>query len=65
MGNAGLFVVGSLIYAALGDHKHSDGLMSKLAEAATLVLPVGFLKCGGDEPFVGRAGYLFAILMLR
>ncbi|XP_078618101.1 lanC-like protein 3 isoform X1 [Branchiostoma floridae x Branchiostoma japonicum] len=65
LGNAGVYVAGALIYNSLGDKQKSTEFVQKFAELAPVCLPVNFLRCGSDELFVGRAGYLCGVIELR
>ncbi|PSN54550.1 LanC-like protein 3 [Blattella germanica] len=54
LGNAGVYAVAAALY-----HE------SAYIESCSNCKPLNFLKCGGDELFVGRAGYLSGILWLQ
>lgn len=59
LGGCGAYVVAAL--ARVGDEQARQ----RIATLCDNVLPVHFLKHGSDELFVGRAGFLAAIAVLR
>lgn len=60
LGSAGVYVVGSLVHMMLGNQSQAMEFAKQYA-----ALAVRFLKCGSDELFVGRAGYLCGALILN
>jgi hypothetical protein len=65
LGGAGVYAVGSMIYKAIGQDDVANKLVKDYAKLSKKVLPVNFLKCGSDELFLGRAGYLCGALALN
>lgn len=65
LGNLGAYFVGALVYNAVDKKQMVARCLTSYAEAAPLCLPTQFLKCGSDELFVGRAGYLCGLLQLK
>ena len=48
-----------------GDQELCHKYLQAYAAAATHCQPIHFLRCGGDELFVGRAGFICGALWLR
>ncbi|GAB6031012.1 LanC-like protein 3 [Chamberlinius hualienensis] len=65
LGNTGIYATGALIGHAANNETLVNEMVKKFAKAATHLMPVNFLSCGGDELLVGRAGYLSGVLALR
>jgi len=65
LGNGGIHVVGALVYNALGLNDQVKTCIEAYAALAEKCLQPRFLRCGSDELFVGRAGYLCGLLVLR
>uniref|UniRef100_T1JC93 LanC-like protein 3 homolog n=1 Tax=Strigamia maritima TaxID=126957 RepID=T1JC93_STRMM len=65
LGNIGVHTVGALIKSAQGNHEQFRNLIKLIAKAADTCGPINFLKHGSDEMFVGRAGYLNSLLILK
>lgn len=65
LGNAGIYAVAAAIYNAIGDKNNAERYLQAYIDSASNCKPVNFLRCGGDELFVGRAGYLSGILWLE
>ncbi|KAL4233772.1 LanC-like protein 3 [Mactra antiquata] len=65
LGEAGVHAVSSLVYEATGSSSKADKYAQKYAAIADVCLPMNFLRCGSDELFVGRAGYLCGVLNLN
>ncbi|KAF4525896.1 hypothetical protein B566_EDAN013145 [Ephemera danica] len=65
LGDAGIYAVASVIYSALGDNHQAEQYLRMYADCAANCKPINFLSFGGDELFVGRAGYLFGLLWLQ
>lgn len=65
LGEAGVLAVSSLVYEATGSSSKADRFAQKYAAIADICLPINFLRCGSDELFVGRAGYLCGIMNLN
>lgn len=65
LGNAGVYAVAAALYHAAGDKESCDRYLKRYVDGAANCKPLNFLECGGDELFVGRAGYLSGILWLQ
>ncbi|KAH3726772.1 lanC-like protein 3 [Dreissena polymorpha] len=65
LGAAGVHAVTSLVYDAIGSPHIAGKCLEKFAELSKICSPINFLRCGSDELFVGRAGYLCGVLNLR
>jgi hypothetical protein len=48
-----------------GDKGNADHYFKAYIDSAANCKPLKFLHCGGDELFVGRAGYLCGVLWLE
>ncbi|KAH3730296.1 lanC-like protein 3 [Dreissena polymorpha] len=65
LGAAGVHTVTSLVYDAIGSPQIAGKCLEEFAELSKICSPINFLRCGSDELFVGRAGYLCGVLNLR
>lgn len=65
LGEAGVQAVSCLVHEATGSGSASDKFAKKYAALYDICLPPKFLRCGSDELFVGRAGYLCGALNLN
>lgn len=65
LGNLGAYAVAAVVNNAIGRVDLTATCLTEYALAANLVTPTHFLRCGSDELFVGRAGYLCGLLMLH
>ncbi|XP_013776330.1 lanC-like protein 3 [Limulus polyphemus] len=65
LGNGGVYTVAALLFDALGKKDHRDKFIQQYITLADVGIPVNFLRCGSDELFVGRAGYLCGALLLN
>ncbi|XP_045196539.2 lanC-like protein 3 [Mercenaria mercenaria] len=65
LGEAGVQAVSCLIYEATGSSSAAEKFAKKYADLSEICLPIKFLRCGSDELFVGRAGYLCGIMNLH
>lgn len=65
LGNAGIYAVAAVLYKAAKDGVRASDYAKRYAQGAANCKPIDFLSCGGDELFVGRAGYLFGALWLN
>lgn len=65
LGEAGVDAIASLIYQLIGDTKTANKYEAKYAAIGEKCLPIDFLRCGSDELFVGRAGYLCGAMNLH
>jgi len=65
LGNGGIFMLGALVYKALGLKEQVSQCVEAYGKLAEKCLQPRFLRCGSDELFVGRAGYLCGLLVLR
>lgn len=63
LGDAGTLALATVLSHATGDTKFTDSLAHYKALYNQYLSP-RFLKCGGDEFFVGRAGYLSGALWI-
>ncbi|GBP57227.1 LanC-like protein 3 [Eumeta japonica] len=64
IGDAGTYVVATALFNEINDER-SSAVLRKYKSLYSTVLRPNFLKCGGDEYFVGRAGYLCGALWLN
>lgn len=65
LGYAGIHAVAAALYKEVGDTRKEEKHLSDYQRIATVCKPVDFLPCGGDELFVGRAGYICGALWLE
>lgn len=65
LGNWGILAVGAVLATVRGDEKTANEFVTRYAESAERCKEVNFLKCGSDEFFVGRAGFLYGALWLN
>ena len=65
LGGAGVDAIASLIYQRTGDTKTANKYEAKYAAIGEKCSPIDFLRCGSDELFVGRAGYLCGAMNLH
>lgn len=65
LGSSGTYAVAAAVMKVLGKENESAGYLQQYAALADHLVPVNFLKCGSDELFVGRAGYLSGVLFLQ
>ncbi|KAL5009687.1 hypothetical protein ScPMuIL_011992 [Solemya velum] len=65
LGKAGVCAVAAMIYKVIGYTKKSDEQAARYAATADNCKKIDFFRNGSDELFVGRAGYLCGILILR
>ncbi|KAJ8350433.1 hypothetical protein SKAU_G00255630 [Synaphobranchus kaupii] len=64
LGGAGIYATAAMVYKALGLSDFVKPL-TKFRNLWEVCAPMNFLECGSDELFVGRSGYLCAVLVLR
>lgn len=64
-GDAGVNAVNAAIYNQTDNEKMSEMYLQNFRNGAALCKPIDFFKPGGDELFVGRAGYLYGVLWLE
>lgn len=64
-GNAGVNAVNAAIYHQIGDEKTAELYLERFKNGLAICKPINFFKPGGDELFVGRAGYLYGLLWLE
>ncbi|XP_015373610.1 PREDICTED: lanC-like protein 3 homolog [Diuraphis noxia] len=64
-GDAGVNAVNAAIYHQIGDEKTAEMYLERFKNGLAVCKPINFFKPGGDELFVGRAGYLYGILWLE
>ena len=65
LGGAGVDAIASLIYQQAGDTNTSNKFADSYVKVGEKCLPIDFLRCGSDELFVGRAGYLCGAMNLN
>ncbi|XP_060589848.1 lanC-like protein 3 [Ruditapes philippinarum] len=65
LGEAGVQAVSCLVYEASGSSSVAEKFSRKYADLSAVCLPIKFLRCGSDELFVGRAGYLCGAINLH
>lgn len=65
LGKAGVIGLSSLLFQAIGDGQSSDKMSNEYAHLSEDCTPINFLRCGSDELFVGRAGYLCGVMNLQ
>lgn len=65
LGTCGTHAVAAAVMKAIGKENESKDFLKQYAAVAELLIPVNFLRCGSDELFVGRAGYLSGIIFLQ
>lgn len=63
LGDAGTYAVAIVLYHEIGDEQSCE-LLKSFKSLYNSYLHPKFLKCGGDELFVGRAGYLAGVLWI-
>ncbi|KAL0820628.1 hypothetical protein ABMA28_006465 [Loxostege sticticalis] len=61
LGDAGTYALAAVLMKELGDEQYQD-MLKMYKSLYNQFLNPKFLKCGGDEFFVGRAGYLAGAL---
>ncbi|XP_023939957.2 lanC-like protein 3 homolog [Bicyclus anynana] len=61
LGDAGTHIIAAVLKREMGDDKYTDHFKMYKSLYNQYLNPK-FLKCGGDEFFVGRAGYLAGLL---
>lgn len=64
-GDAGVNAVNAAIYYQKGDVKTAEMYLDQFKMGVAVCKPIDFYKYGGDELFVGRAGYLYGVLWLE
>ncbi|XP_050543974.1 lanC-like protein 3 homolog [Daktulosphaira vitifoliae] len=64
-GDAGINAVSAVIYHRVGNEILANKHLESFKKGAITCQPIDFFKPGGDELFVGRAGYLCGILWLE
>lgn len=64
-GDAGVNAVNAAIYHQMGDEKMAEMYLNNFRNGITICKPIDFFRPGGDELFVGRAGYLYGVLWLE
>lgn len=65
LGSCGAHAVAAVVTNALGKHEESRNFLKEYISVADMLIPTNFLRCGSDELFVGRTGYLCGILFLQ
>lgn len=63
LGDAGTYALATIVNKELGDEQYKETLKMYKALHSQYLNPK-FLKCGGDELFVGRAGYIAGALWM-
>lgn len=64
-GDAGMNAINAAIYHQIGDKKMAEMYLERFVSGISSCKPIGSLKPGEDELFVGRAGYLYGVLWLE
>jgi len=64
-GAAGVYAVAAAISFTTRSETHIQTHLSKFSSLSEHLLPVQVHRCGSDEMFVGRAGYICAALWLK
>ncbi|KAF2360518.1 Lanthionine synthetase C-like [Trinorchestia longiramus] len=64
-GNVGIMAVAAVVRHKLGQTAERDQALQQVLSAASILQEPNWFANGGDELFVGRAGFLCAILWLR
>lgn len=64
-GDAGVNAVNAAICHQMGDEKTAEFYLEHFKNGLAVCKPINFFKPGGDELFVGRAGYLYGLLWLE
>ena len=64
LGSGGVFAVGSVVAKAIGNVQDCDKFTKLYENAAYICKSPVFLRCGSDELFVGRAGYICGTLWM-
>lgn len=65
LGTCGVHAVAAALMQTLGKQAESSNFLRQYTSVADNLLPVNYLRCGSDELFVGRAGYLCGISFLQ
>ncbi|XP_076048997.1 lanC-like protein 3 isoform X2 [Oratosquilla oratoria] len=65
LGSAGVIALAAVINKSVGQIEASEEFVKEYAALVTMLKPLHWLPCGGDELLVGRAGYLCGVLWLR
>ena len=65
LGDWGILAVGAVLATVQGDEKTASEFVKRYIATGVRCKEVNFLKCGSDEFFVGRAGYLYGALWLN
>lgn len=64
-GDWGILAVGAVLATVQNDEQTANDLVKRFITTGMRCKEVNFLKCGSDEFFVGRAGYLYGALWLN
>lgn len=65
LGKAGVYAVGAVLGKVSGNESLMKQCLANYARVAPICKSLDFLKCGSDELFVGRAGYLLGAVWLH
>ncbi|XP_011859511.1 PREDICTED: lanC-like protein 3 homolog [Vollenhovia emeryi] len=65
LGDWGILAVGAVLAAIRKDNETATELIKRYIAMGERCKEVNFLKCGSDEVFVGRSGYLYGALWLN
>lgn len=65
LGKAGHYAVGAVLGHVTGNQQLTDECVHRYVSAADICKPIDFFRHGGDELFVGRAGYLCGALWMQ
>lgn len=64
LGHCGVYAIAAAFYNAVGNHELSARYRNSFYNAAETCKEQHFLRCGSDELFVGRAGYVLGALWM-
>lgn len=64
-GAAGVNAINAAVYHQIGNAKMAEKYLEHFENGITICKPMGSLKPGEDELFVGRAGFLYGVLWLE
>ncbi|XP_020293533.1 lanC-like protein 3 homolog [Pseudomyrmex gracilis] len=65
LGDWGILAIGAVLATVQNDEKTANDLVKRFITTGMRCKEVNFLKCGSDEFFVGRAGYLYGAMWLN
>ncbi|XP_073971365.1 lanC-like protein 3 isoform X2 [Rhodnius prolixus] len=65
LGDAGTYAVAAAVFNATGQEREAEACLSYYKEVGSICIPLSYTSFGGDELFVGRAGYICGALWLN